>query len=214
VRVKICGFMRKEDAKIACDLGADMIGVISIPNSRRYLDNETAKLILDEAPDGVSKVAVVMPRSSNDLQALDAKLKPDYLQIHLTLPLTELYEARKQLDSGLILVTSIPPTVTDRRVVIENAIRAAEVADILLIDTKGPSGGGTGLSHDWTISREIKSKVNKPVFLAGGLKPSNVVAAIKAVKPDGVDVSSGVESNSGFKDPELMEEFIKAARGK
>ncbi len=213
MKVKICGFMRAEDAKVACDLGADMIGTISIPSSKRYLDIERARKILDTASEGVAKVAVVMPRSLEDLRLLDKQLKPDYLQIHLTLPLDELFKAREQLAAGLILVAPVPSVITDRKAVVERAIRAAKAADILLMDTKGPSGGGTGLPHDWTISREIRDSVAKPVFLAGGLKPSNVAAAVKAVGPDGVDVSSGVESSSGFKDPGLMREFIKAARG-
>lgn len=204
--------MKEEDVKIACDLGVDMVGVISIPRSKRYLDIGRAKSILDMVPEGVSKVAVVMPQSFVDLKALDEILKPDYLQIHLTLPLVELFKARENLNAGLILVAPVPSKINDRKIVVENAAMAAEAADILLIDTKGPSGGGTGLTHDWTISREIRDSVAKPVFLAGGLKPSNVAAAIKAVGPDGVDVSSGVESSSGFKDPALMRDFIRAAR--
>ncbi|MFH1821928.1 MAG: phosphoribosylanthranilate isomerase [Methanobacteriota archaeon] len=214
MKVKICGFTNTEDVKLACDFGVDMVGVIMVPGSKRYLDTERAKQVLDAASGRASKVAVVSHRGLDDLLRLENQLKPDYIQMHLTLPLAEFSKARDRLDASLILVAPVPSEVVDRKAVVENAVRAAEIGDILLIDTKGPSGGGTGLPHDWTISREIRASVDKPVFLAGGLNPSNVAEAIKAVGPDGVDVSSGVESSSSVKAPELMREFIKAARGK
>ena len=214
MKVKICGFTNAGDVKLASDLGADMVGVILVPRSKRYLDIESAKKVLGAASGKASKVAIVMPRSLDELKTLEDQLKPDYLQMHLTLSPAELYKARDRLDAGLILVAPVPPQVPDRRVVINNAMKVAELGDILLIDTKGSSGGGTGLTHDWTLSREIRDSVDKPVFLAGGLNPSNVAEAIRIVRPDGVDVASGVETSSGGKDPVLMREFIKAARGK
>ena len=212
MRVKICGFTSETDVKNAAKFGADMIGVIMVSGSKRYLDAAMAKHVLSAAPRGVSRVIVVMPGSIEDLKTLEDKLRPDYIQIHLTYPPADLVRARSQLKASLIVVAPVPPNVVDRKSVIANAVRIAEVGDILLIDTKGPTGGGTGLSHDWTISREIRESVDKPVFLAGGLNPSNVVAALHAVRPEGVDVSSGVEAASGAKDPELMREFIRAAR--
>jgi len=214
LKVKICGFTNTEDVKLACDLGVDMVGVILVPGARRYLGFNKAKQVFDAVTDNVSKVAVVMPKGLDELARLEDQLKPDYIQMHLTLSPTELRKAREHLAAGLIVVAPIPPKAFDRRIIIEDAIRAADVGDILLIDTKGPYGGGTGLSHDWTLSREIRDSVDKPVFLAGGLNPSNVGEAIRIVRPDGVDVSSGVERINGVKDPKLMREFIKAARGK
>jgi len=214
LKVKICGFTNENDVKLAMDLGVDMVGAIMVSASKRCLDVESAKKVLGAASGKAAKVAVVMPRSLDELKTLENQLKPDYLQMHPTIPTAELRKARESLDAGLILVVPVPPKVTDRRAFVDDAIKVAELCDILLIDTKGPSGGGTGLTHDWTLSREIRDSIDKPVFLAGGLNPSNVAEAIKAIRPDGVDVASGVESSSGGKDPVLMREFIKAARGK
>ncbi|KUO41693.1 MAG: hypothetical protein AVW06_00795 [Hadesarchaea archaeon DG-33-1] len=75
------------------------------------------------------------------------------------------------------------------------------------------AGGGTGLTHDWNVSRLMRETIDRPLILAGGLNPSNVRAAIETVEPYGVDVASGVESEVGKKDPKLMREFIRAAKG-
>lgn len=214
MKVKICGFTNAGDVKLARDLGADMIGVIMVPGSKRYVGIERAKQIFEAASGKASRVAVIMPMGLDELKTLENVLKPDYVQMHLNLSTAELSMARDRLDAGLIVVAPVPPEVPDSRAVIENAMKLAELGDILLIDTKVPSGGGIGLAHDWTISREIRDSVDKPVFLAGGLTPSNVAEAIRIVGPDGVDVATGVESRSGVKDPELMREFIKAARSK
>lgn len=213
VKIKICGFTNPEDVKVACDLGADMVGAILVPGSSRCVTVDQTKQILAAASEGVAKVAVVRPRNPGDLKRLAEELKPDYLQIHLTFPASELLTAKGELEARLIVVAPIPREVENRQEVIEKARSAAEAADILLVDTKGPAGGGTGLTHDWSLSHEIRNLVNTPVMLAGGLNPSNVKAAIDAVHPYAVDVATGVESNPGKKDPKLMRDFIEAARG-
>lgn len=212
VKIKICGFTDATDVKVACDLGVDMVGAIMIKGSPRCLTVKQAEQILAAAPDNVAKVAVVKPRSLEELKSLDQLLKPDFLQIHLIFSPSELVRAHKKLGGGLILVVPVPPESKNHQAVVDSAVRAAEVADIVLLDTKGPAGGGTGLTHDWSISRDVKDVVNKPMFLAGGLNPYNVAEAIRMVKPDGVDVATGVESKPGKKDPKLMRDFIRAAR--
>lgn len=209
VKVKICGFTNAEDVRAACGLGVDMVGAILVPQSSRYVSVGKAREIL-AATEGAAKVAVVMPRDLGELKKLEKELKPDYLQIHLTFPASEL--RKWQLDAGLIVVVPIPQKVENRQEITNMAIDAAEVADFVLLDTKGPSGGGTGLTHDWGLSSEIRKVVAKPVLLAGGLNPSNVGQAIKIVRPFGVDVATGVESAPGKKDARLMREFIEAVR--
>lgn len=212
VKVKICGFTNPDDVKVACDLGADMVGVILVAGSSRCVTVEQARQILAAAPEGVAKVAVVRPRDLSELKMLAEELKPDYLQIHLTFPASELLTARGKLGAKFIVVAPIPREVENRQEVIEKARSAAVVADILLVDTKGPAGGGTGLTHDWSLSHEIRDLVDTPVMVAGGLNPSNVKAAIDAVRPYAVDVATGVESSPGKKDAKLMRDFIEAAR--
>lgn len=214
VVVKICGFTNGEDARIACELGADMIGVIvGTPTSPRNVALERAIEILRVVPEAVEKVAVVAPNGPIEIRRITRKLKPDYLQIHSGLPAERFEQARRITRAKLIGVVGVPQRVEDPEEVFGRALEASEFVDYLLLDTKGPSGGGTGLTHDWRMSRMIRDAVSKPVFLAGGLNPANVRDAIKAVKPYGVDVSSGVESSPGKKDSALMGAFVEAAKG-
>jgi phosphoribosylanthranilate isomerase len=213
VKVKICGFTRGEDVKAACSLGVDMVGVILVPKSPRYVPVERARKILKAAGEETAKVAVFIPGSPEDVEEIYRKLEPDYLQFHLTFPTEELLEIKEDLEAEIIVVVPIPRKIERHTDIVDRAIEVADVADFVLIDTKGPTGGGTSLTHDWSLSAVVRDVVDKPVFLAGGLNPSNVGDAIKIVRPYGVDVATGVESSPGKKDPKLMREFIKAARG-
>jgi phosphoribosylanthranilate isomerase len=212
VKVKICGFTNPEDVKVACELGVDMVGAILVPKSSRFVTARQAKQILNAVSEGIAKVAVIMPKDFGEVEKMARELKPDYLQIHLTFPAGKLLKLKERLDVGLIIVTPIPREIENRKKIIDQSIEAAEVADYVLLDTKGPSGGGTGLTHDWSLSGEIRVAVKKPIFLAGGLNASNVGPAIKIVRPYGVDVATGVESSPGKKDARLMREFIGAVR--
>jgi phosphoribosylanthranilate isomerase len=212
VKVKICGFTDPEDVKIACGLGVDMVGAILVPKSIRCVTLEKARGIF-AAVKGAAKVAVIMPENPEEPLKIDRHLRPDYLQVHPTIPLDELKKVREKLKAKIIAVVPVPTERADPNVIVQQAQRATEVADILLVDTKGARGGGTGLTHDWGISRVICESTGMPIFLAGGLNPSNVAEAIKTVRPHGVDVATGVESKPGKKDPELMREFIKTAKG-
>lgn len=210
VKVKICGFTNPEDVKVACELGVDMVGAILVPKSSRYVTTMQARQILDAVSGGIAKVAVIMPKDLSEVEKMARELKPDYLQIHLTFPAGKLFDLKERLDTELIIVTPIPREIENRKKIIDRAIGVAEVADYVLLDTKGPSGGGTGLTHDWSLSGEIREAVKKPIFLAGGLNASNVGQAIKIVRPYGVDVATGVESSPGKKDARRMREFIGA----
>jgi phosphoribosylanthranilate isomerase len=96
---------------------------------------------------------------------------------------------------------------------IAHAVEAAQHADAILLDSRTATRiGGTGKTHDWTISARIVQAVQKPVILAGGLKPENVARAIEAVQPFAVDVNSGVEFPDGRKSPERLEDFISLAK--
>ncbi len=213
VKVKICGFTNTEDLRIACTLGVDMVGtIVEIPKSPRRVTVEKAKQILAAAPKGVDRVAVTMPKNLDEFERIARELKPDYLQFHFTFPADELLKLRKRFDIKFISVIAISQKVEGHQEIMSRAIEAAKIADFLLLDTKGPSGGGTGLTHDWSLSSRIREVVGKPTFLAGGLNPSNVKEAIRSVQPYGVDVSTGVESSPGKKDAKLMHEFIVVAK--
>jgi len=212
VKVKMCGFMDPEDAKVACELGVDMIGVIvEIRGSSRSITIEQARRVL--AASKVDKVAVVMPNRLGDAIRVAHELKPDYLQIHSNFTAGQLKKLKELAGVKMIGVVAIPKKISAREAILNRAREVSKAADYVLLDTKGPTGGGTGLVHNWNFSRKIRETLDKPVFLAGGLNPANVKEAIKAVCPYGVDVASGVESGPGKKNPKLMRAFIEAAGG-
>ena len=211
VKVKICGFTRADDVKAASDLGVDMVGVIVIPHSSRGLTLEQAQDVL-KAGKNADKVAVIMPDNPAEASTVARMLNPDYLQIHSKFSAAQLTEIKKLSSKKIIGVVAIPQKILDRKEILDRAIEVGKAVDYILLDTKGSSGGGTGLTHDWNFSREIRETVGKPVFLAGGLNPNNVKAAIEMVQPYGVDVATGVESAMGKKDPKLVRAFIEVAK--
>lgn len=214
VEVKICGFTSVERVKLACELGVDMVGVIveaKVPTPRN-LTVERARIILDAVAGDVDRVAVITPENTRAAERIAGELNPDYLQIHALASAPQLREIRRLTETKLIAAIQVPREGGDLNKLIARAREMADVADYLLLDTKGPFGGGTGLTHNWEISRKIRAAVEKPMLLAGGFNPENVAEAIEMVCPYGVDVASGVESAPGEKDPELMRKFILAAR--
>jgi phosphoribosylanthranilate isomerase len=206
VLVKICGNTCKEDALKALDLGADFVGVIvDVPVATpRKVSASKAREILSDLPG--EGVMVIMPESIE--QALDYcdRVAPDYLQLHGG-ESVDFVKKLRNLSCGIIKTVH----VADRDAVKE-ALEYAPYCDYLLLDTPSASMGGSGLKHDWAISREIVRSAKVPVIMAGGLNPSNVAEAIRVVKPYAVDVSSGVESRPGKKDYERVKNFIAAAK--
>ncbi|MBS3815698.1 MAG: phosphoribosylanthranilate isomerase [Hadesarchaea archaeon] len=214
VKVKICGLTRTQDVGIIRESGADMLGVIvnaKIPTPRN-LDYEKAREILDKVPSGIKKVVVGMPKDlSEGIEIID-KLNPDYFQMHSYPNLSEVKELKKATGKKLILTISIPQEVSNENEIISSAKEVSKVSDFILLDTKGPAGGETGKVHDWSVSRKIREEISTPVFLAGGLTPSNVNKAIKKVQPYGVDVASGVESKPGIKNSKKVREFVNNSK--
>lgn len=215
VKVKICGFTRTEDVRAACELGADMVGAIVKANvpTPRNLSIEQARNILGAVTGGADRVVVIMPENPEAAEKIAKELEPDYIQVHSAASASQLQEIGRLTGTKLIGVIQVPREGGDPSKLVARAQEVASAANYLLLDTKGPTGGETGLTHNWEISREICAAVEKPVFLAGGLNPTNLREAIEKVRPYGVDVASGVESAPGKKDPGLMRRFIQAAGG-
>jgi len=214
VKVKICGFMEQEDVMEACRAGADMIGVIVDAPVRRSATPERAMRLFSVVPESVSRVAVIVPKGVDHAVRIVHELNPDYLQTHGSMAAAELRDIKEATGVRIMAVVSIPQKVKEPQRVMARALEITKVADFILVDTAhAGAGGGTGLTHDWNVSRLVRETIDRPLVLAGGLNPSNVREAIEAVEPYGVDVASGVESEVGKKDPKLMREFIRAARG-
>jgi phosphoribosylanthranilate isomerase len=156
----------------------------------------------------------MVPKDASHAIRIVHELKPDYLQIHGKMTTAELKEIKEATGVQIIVTLSVPQKVEEPQKITARALEIAKGADFVLADTvHAGAGGGTGQTHDWNISRSVREAIDRPLILAGGLNPSNVRAAIEAVKPYGVDVASGVESEVGKKDSKLVREFIRAAKG-
>jgi phosphoribosylanthranilate isomerase len=209
VKVKICGITREENLEAAVNAGVDAVGfVVGVPSSPRNLSLERAAELVKQVPVFTKTVLVMIPKCVDEIVEAYEAIKPDVLQIHGEG--TPNANVLKKMMPGVGLIKGINPEP-------ERLMRAAEetgVYDTLLLDTFVPGElGGTGVQRDWEMSARFREAIHpKRMILAGGLNPMNVEEAIRAVKPYAVDVSSGVESRPGLKDPDKIASFIVNVR--
>jgi len=209
VRVKICGITRKEDLEAAAAAGADAVGfVVGVASSPRNLSLTEAEKLIRQTPSFVKNVLVTVPTSLKDLIKVCEKLNPDAVQIHGE----NLFSAVREKLPTTHLIGAVKANPTNA---VENAAKAAKMFDAVLLDSFAyGKHGGTGVIHDWNLSKHIKQLIHpKPLILAGGLNPENVAEAVRTVEPYAVDVSSGVERQPGVKDNLKMIKFVKNAKG-
>jgi phosphoribosylanthranilate isomerase len=211
VRVKVCGITRKEDLDAAAAAGADALGfVVGVASSPRNLSLTDAEKLMRQVPLFIKSVLVMVPTSLEDLVECCEALNPDAVQIHRE-NLQEVCDVRDKLPN-MLLIGALNMVSSDA---VGTAAEAAKAFDAVLLDSfvQGKHGG-TGVVHDWNVSKQVKQLVHpKPLILAGGLNPENVAEAVRTVEPYAVDVSSGVEQQPGIKDYHKMVEFVKNARG-
>lgn len=199
--VKICGITNIDDALDAVEFGADALGFNFYQKSPRYLDPLKAAEILRDIPTNIWRVGVFVNEAPEVVADLSVTLELNYLQFHgdetpyyceqFATPYWKAFRLndRKSLE-----------------------LMKKYHCEYYLVDTYVEKGyGGTGITGDWELAAEAK-QVGR-VFLAGGLSPENVELAIQVVKPDGVDVASGVEDSPGRKNRFKLEEFIRKAKG-
>ena len=198
--VKICGLQTAVDAQLAKDCGADWLGFIFAP-SRRQVTPDIVRSISDNLTDCL-KVGVFVDHSPAEIQEIAAYCRLDLIQLHGR----ETAADYRQLSLPLIKAYSLDP-----------AGRPGDggwpsAADYVLLDTVvNGKRGGTGQCFDWNQASTVCRLQTQPILAAGGLTPDNVGAAIRALRPFGVDVAGGVETD-GRKDPLKLESFIRAAR--
>jgi len=201
VKIKICGITRKEDALLAAELGADLIGFNFWRPGKRYLEPERAEAIARELPPSLARVGVFVDEPVESMLAIARSCGLDLIQLHG--------------DEPPEVLTRLAGFQTIRALCIrqESDLAAIEAhgADYYLLDARVEGlPGGTGQVVDWDLARQAARRAE--IFLAGGLTPENVAQAIETVQPYGVDVASGGESAPGVKDAERLREFIRAAR--
>src|SRR5688572_28125294 len=195
-RIKICGITRPGDARAAADAGADAIGLVFYPPSPRYLSTERAAEVRDALPPFVQSVALfVNPDAALVAQVL-GRVRPAMLQFHGE----ETPEFCAQFGVPFVKACRVKKGVPALEY-----LRPFSRAAAWLFDSHVPEYGGVGEGFDLSLMPVVKEK---PVILSGGLSSKNVAAAIRRVKPWGVDVSSGVESAKGIKDAAKIAAFM------
>lgn len=207
IKVKICGVRSAEDAAKCVAAGADAVGMLLAPSPRRITLDE-ARGIVKSLPPFVTAVIVMMPSSAKEAIEAALSIHPGAIQLQGDEP-PEMLERIKKSLPGTRLIKAVHVGSGHE---VEKAGTYEGVADAILLDTMSPNRGGSGQTHDWSVSREAAASLKMPVVLAGGLNPHNVAAAVKAVRPFAVDVASGVEAEGRVKDMALIETFIRNAR--
>ena len=197
-RVKICGITRPEHARAAAGAGADAIGLVFYEPSPRFVTRAQAAAVCAALPPLVSVVGLFVNPAPGEVEATVAGLPVDLLQFH--------GEEPPELCAGAGKPYVKAVRVRTRDDVVAAAARHPEARALLLDAHHDALWGGTGTRFDWGL---VPSGVAHPIVLAGGLTPENVAGAIRLVRPFAVDVSGGVESAPGEKDPERMERFMK-----
>lgn len=190
-RTKICGLTRVEDTRLACDLGADAIGLNFYPGSKRFLSLDRALPIRAAMPAFVSAVGLFVNAGRDEVEAVLKALHLDCLQFHgdespefcrsFKMPYMKVIRVREGLD-------------------IRSEISKYSDSCAILLDSFDKNAfGGTGMRFNWEVARQCVLDDEAKIVLAGGLTPNNVASAIEQVRPYAVDVSSGVESAPGVK---------------
>ena len=206
VFVKVCGITSVEDGQLAADAGADAVGFVFWPMSSRRVDPEKAARISRALPPFLLRVGVFVDAPAEEMQRVADQVGLDLLQLHGDEPPESLGGLARRVLKAVRVGKGFSA---------EEALRYDGRAAGLLVDTRLPGEtmlpGGTGVPFDWALVRGVRERASF-LMLAGGLSPDNVQEALAAVQPDAVDVSSGVESLPGRKDPEKVRAFVRNVR--
>ena len=201
-RVKVCGITRVEDATLAADLGASAIGFIFWPRSARFIPPARAAAIAAALPPSIVCVGVFVDQPLQDMQSIASQVPLGAVQLHgvetpevaaaLMQPVIKAVPVIDDFDPASLDVW--PPAVT------------------VLLDAHDPvRRGGTGRTIDWSVAARAARR--RPVMLSGGLTPENVREAVEAVRPYAIDLSSGVETAPGVKDPARLRALFENLPG-
>ncbi|MEK6475932.1 phosphoribosylanthranilate isomerase [Catalinimonas sp. 4WD22] len=210
-RIKICCISSREEAELAIRSGVDALGLVGhMPSGPGVISDELIKDVAESVPPPIATFLLTSETQVKAIVRHQQKVRTNTIQIVDALSHGSYQEIRKALP-GVKLVQVI-------HVVDESSLNEAKSVsrdvDAILLDSGNPNLsvkelGGTGRVHNWEISRKIREAIDKPLFLAGGLKPENVQEAIRKVTPFGVDICSGVRTD-GKLDAEKLKHFVSA----
>jgi phosphoribosylanthranilate isomerase len=201
VKVKICGITNLDDALAAIDYGADALGFVFFKGSPRYVLYEKAGAIIKKLPSFITTVGVFVNEETENIERVIRLTGIDIVQLHGNEP-PELCNISRRIIKAIRVksLESLNPLKHYK-----NKVSA------FLLDTFTPDVfGGTGQIFNWDIA--VDAKQFGRIILAGGLRPDNIAEAVRRVRPYGVDVSSGIELEKGWKDHKKMGLFIKRAK--
>lgn len=213
-RVKICCISSIEEARTAIELGASAIGLVGrMPSGPGPISDELIKKIALSVPPPIATFLLTCETSVKEIISHHQRTNTNTIQIVDWLSEGTHQELKTALPS--VKIVQVIHVIDEFSV--QNAINVSRHVDALLLDSGNPNLeikelGGTGRVHNWNLSRKIRDNAKCPVFLAGGLNPSNVIQAVSQVEPFGVDVCSGVRTN-GKLDHLKVKEFISNAVG-
>jgi phosphoribosylanthranilate isomerase len=207
--VKICGLSTRETLDAALQAGADMVGFVFFSPSPRHLGLEKARDLGRQAKGRATKVALSVDADDATLGNIVDALQPDILQLHGRETVARVRDIKQKFGLQVMKVLAVE-SLAD----LVPLPGYAAVADRILFDARAPKEatrpGGLGAVFDWHVLENLDLKL--PFMVSGGLDAGNVAEAVRVTRAGGVDVSSGVESSPGVKDPDMIRAFIRAAR--
>lgn len=214
VRIKICCISSLEEARLAVKYGAAALGLVSeMPSGPGVISEETIAGISSKLPPAVGSFLLTSRQSVHDIVDQQRRCRVNTVQICDRLENGHHLDLKNSMP-GIAIVQVIHVRNKDS---VREAVEISHHVDAILLDSGNQDLavkelGGTGRVHDWALSAQIASESHVPVFLAGGLNAGNVADAIRAVKPFGVDVCSGVRSN-GQLDEQKLAAFVRSVEG-
>lgn len=212
-RVKICCISSLTEAELAIRYGASALGLVSaMPSGPGVIDEDLIAEIAARVPPPIATFLLTCRQDAEAIIEQHRRLRTNTLQLVDRLERGTYADLRRALP-GIALVQVIHVTGEES---IAEAQSLAPQVDALLLDSGNPSLavkelGGTGRTHNWTISRRIRDTVSKPIFLAGGLKAENVAEAVREIAPFGLDLCSGVRTEGKLDETKLAEFFARLA---
>lgn len=196
-KIKICCISSIDEAKVASQFGANALGLVGkMPSGPGVIDDKTIEEIAKSIPPPIASFLLTSETSSekiiqhhkkvntNTIQIVDKLAKGSYSDIKRALPAVKIVQVIHVIDESSV----------------NEAIHISKYVDAILLDSGNPNLkvkelGGTGRTHNWKLSKQIRELINIPIFLAGGISPENIKEAIDTVQPFGIDLCSGVRTN-------------------
>jgi len=207
-RIKICGLTREQDVSAACAAGADALGFVFYPKSKRFVTPELAGALARDRDIFVSSVGLFVEPDADLVASVIECMHPSYLQFHGDEPA----HFCGQFNWPYVKAFRVGAPGLDTPEGLLKACQAHQNACAWLFDSYTPAYGGSGHSFDHALLSSVLKSRSRPVILSGGLNAGNVTDLVKLLQPAAVDVSSGVELKPGVKCPEKIARFVQQVR--